>query len=113
MTEQVAQDHRLLKAIVIGLGIALVIGFGLLIWGLVSQGGRLGGDGAGGIVLPEGSQISQMALSDKMLALRLEGAGANEIVLVDVRNGRIVRRIPVTTGPAMQQPVGAPAGKSP
>jgi len=104
MTEQVAQDHRLLKAIVIGLGIALVIGFGLLIWGLVSQGGRLGSGGAEAIVLPEGAEIAQMALSDKMLALRLEGAGENEILLVDVRNGHVIRRIPVTAGAGMQQP---------
>jgi hypothetical protein len=95
MAEQVPQDFRLLKAVVIGLGLAIIAGFGLLIWGLVSQGNHIGHATMAPVVIPEGASVTQMALSDRMLALKVEGQGGEEILLVDMKSGAVLRRVPI------------------
>jgi hypothetical protein len=39
-----------------------------------------------------------MAVSDKVLALKVEGPGTQEILLLDARNGRVLRHIPISHG---------------
>ena len=86
---------RALKGVVIGMGLLIVLGMGLLVYGLAT---RLGGaaDGAGepdfGTVraaLPAGARIGAVAVQDGRIVVpvQLPGGGA-EILVFGLESGR-------------------------
>lgn len=111
MTQQVTQDHRLLKAVVIGLGLLLLLGTGALIFGLVAKGAKhspapIAAGSAEPLILPQGASIADMAVAERQIVLRVTQAEREELVLIDLQTGRVARRIPIlrTNSP----PAGTP-----
>jgi hypothetical protein len=94
---------RALKTIVIGLGVALVVGFGLLIYGLTQNWHRLAGTarlgagqgaGWGDVMLgqPAASRLRAMAAVGNHLVLHVvDTEGARErLLVVDPASGALV-----------------------
>lgn len=94
---------RALKTIVIGLGILLVVGFGLLIYGLTQNWHRLAGtprpgvaaeSGWGDVMLrqPAGTRIRGLAAAGGHVVVQLgDGEGARErLVVLDPASGAVV-----------------------
>ncbi|MCH8238499.1 MAG: hypothetical protein IIB62_00335 [Proteobacteria bacterium] len=101
---------RILKAIVIAMGILLVGGFILVISVIVYQASNIdesAGPAQGaaqaltpgaplqGAIVPKGMTISHMALDENRLAIHLTGPGGGEIRIIDLATGKLVRRIPL------------------
>jgi hypothetical protein len=102
MTQQLTQDHRLLKGVVIGLGLLIVLGFGALVIGLATKGGKVAtakapvaSADAVPLILPKDASIADMTMSERQLVLRVTMAGGEELVLIDLPSGRVVQRIPI------------------
>lgn len=98
MAQQVTQDHRVLKAIVIGLGGLLVLGFAVLVIGLIvkSKPPRPAQTSAPEpLRLPADASIVDMALADRTLVLRVKQPSGEQLVVVDLVSGAVVKRIPV------------------
>jgi hypothetical protein len=113
---------RVLKWVVIGLGIALVLCFALVIVTIVYQASHLGetrvpaGDRAaapapapahGGAAVSAsaptvalgagaGRSVAGVTLDGDRLAVHLKGPDGEEIAIVDIASGSVVRRIEVT-----------------
>lgn len=109
MVQQVAPDHRLLKAVVIVLGILLVVGFGALMAAIVirSVSPREAEPSVPvSVVLPANARIVDLALDGDGLALRIEGANGETIVVIDLTTGRIRREIAIAreTSPQIPSP---------
>lgn len=89
-----------LKTIVIGLGVVLVLGFGLLIYGLTQNWHRLARQAAGpsagwgevALRQPPAARLRAMQAMGNHLALHVsEGDGARErVVVVDPASGAVV-----------------------
>lgn len=88
----------MLKAVVIGLGVLIILGFAALIYGLAVKGGKLVKPGYEPLLLPAGAGIADMAMSERQLALRVTMGEHEEILLIDLRSGRVMGRIPVQSG---------------
>jgi hypothetical protein len=89
---------RALKAAVIVMGVLIVAGVGTIVVTIVT---RMAGPGAGvgGAVAqavldePEGTHIAGVSLATDRVAVQLQGGGADRVVVVDTRAGRVVARI--------------------
>ena len=109
---------RLLKNVVIGLGILLLLGFALVIITIVYQASQLGGDktdetaaisqtisqtGATriftGPAIAPGSKIISTSLSGSRVAITLEKNGAYSILVIDVRSGKLLSRTELAPKP--------------
>ena len=104
-----------LKGVVIGMGILIVIGMGLLVYGLVRQVDGLDGASASpasnaetprtafgeiDIPLPAGCRIAEMRPADSHLFLRLEGDGdCGRILVIDLPSGSELGRINLRPAP--------------
>jgi hypothetical protein len=101
MAQQLTQDHRLLKGIVIGLGLLIVLGFGALVVGLATKAGRpaalkpAAAVAAAPLILPKDATIAGMAMSERQLALHVTMSDGEELVLIDLQTARVVQRIPI------------------
>jgi hypothetical protein len=101
---------RLLKAFVIGMGLLIVVGGALLVWGLAHQWNRSTAQAAAtpttaetdtgyasaDIPAPSGMSLAQMATTGDRLLLRFSGPQGERIIVVDPRTGRITGNIAVT-----------------
>jgi hypothetical protein len=87
---------RMLKAIVIGMGVLIVVGSAVIVVKIAQRGG--GDDGAANagpavtpatIALPAGARVIETALDGDRIALRiaLEGGG-EQVLIIDARTGR-------------------------
>ena len=105
-----ARQVRLLKTVVIVMGILLVGGFVLVISVIVYQASNIGESAAPAqgaaravnpvapnraMIVPEGMTISHMALDENRLAVHLTGPGGGEIRIIDLGTGKLVVRIPL------------------
>ena len=101
MAEQVAQDHRRLKLVVIGLGLALVVGFFALIlgaaWKFRHKAPAATAPASLSVSLPADTRITSTALTATELALTTEGPAGRQVFVVDRRTGKL-RQI-FTVGP--------------
>jgi len=95
-----------LKTIVIALGVVLVAGFGLLIYGLTQNWHRTAGGppspaptarvpvaGATWGTIPVGAaneRIAGVTASGELVVVHITGDQGNRLVVVDPRNGRVV-----------------------
>jgi hypothetical protein len=100
---------RLLKAFVIGMGLLIVIGGALLVWGLAHQWNRSAQVGApptptdtdlgyvaAEVPAPAGMSLTQMTATSDRVLLRFSGPQGDRILVVDPRSGRITGNIAVT-----------------
>ena len=105
-----ARQVRILKRVVIAMGILLVGGFVLVISVIVYQASNPGESSGvpsaaqtrgamplpqGVLRVPEGMAITQMALDDNRLAVHLTGPRGGEIRVIDLGTGRVVATIRV------------------
>ena len=101
---------RILKIVVIAMGVLLVAGFVLVISVIVYQASNLGESAAPvqsaakpaypappapGLIVPRGMSISNMALDGNRLAVHLSGPKGSEIRIIDLGTGTVVQRIPL------------------
>ncbi|MFN3868365.1 MAG: DUF6476 family protein [Hyphomicrobiaceae bacterium] len=108
---------RVMKIVVIVLGIALVLGFFTVIGRMIYLTARTDATShvsassstpatAAAFVLPAGAEIRQMTLDGSRLALHVRdaGGGAEWIVLVDVVSGKVLNRLDIRTAPPASSP---------
>ena len=98
LSEAERRQIGVLKAVVIGLGVLIVAGLAVLLTAVVLRGGGGGGalppEKAMRVPLPAGAEVEEMQLSGHVLALRLKmPGGRRQIVVIDARRGRVLRRI--------------------
>ncbi|MFP3921451.1 MAG: hypothetical protein ACLFU3_07060 [Dichotomicrobium sp.] len=98
---------RILKIVVIGLGVLLVIGFGLLVVGLAYQATKIGeerpatdaGEPAGQaaeqvtLPVPPGAKIERIAADRGRVILHVKGPDGEQVVIVDTGQGNAVTRL--------------------
>jgi hypothetical protein len=86
-----------LKAAVVVMGVLIVAGFALLVGVLVS---RMGGGPAVPVAAmldePAGTRITSVAASAERLAVSLQGGGPDRVVVLDLRDGRVLARATLT-----------------
>jgi len=104
LSEAEQRKLRVLKGVVIGLGMLLFLGFGALLMALMLKGGGVARGLPAGeemkLAVPEGARVEEMRLSGTMLALRLKLAdGSWRVVVVDARRGRVLRQIRPSAAP--------------
>ncbi len=97
MTEADRRQVRVLTFIVVGFGVLLVAGLAVLVATVImrASGKAPGAATAAEMTLPvpRGAVVEEMRLDGNLLALRLLGVEQREIVILDVRKGRILRRL--------------------
>jgi hypothetical protein len=87
---------RFLKVLTIAMGVLIVVATTVLV---VVIARRLGGAGPAPAQIallldePAGTHIAEIASAGDRLALRLQGGGADRVVLVDPRSGAVIGRI--------------------
>lgn len=87
---------RMLKAVVIGLGVLIVIALGLIVVGIVRKfSGPAAPAAAQSAVfsLPPGARIVEMQSQPNRLVLRVHTQAGDEVDIVDTEDGRLVARI--------------------
>ena len=91
MTTDLNQNASLLKAVVIGLGVAILLAVSLIVYAVV---GRVSGSSAGPasatVALPAGSSVVSMTEEDDHLSLLIEDeAGHQQVLTIDRRSGAV------------------------
>ena len=112
--QEVPQNTRLLKIIVIVLGILLVVGFIVVIATIIIRLGSLsneteatqkaapalttaaGATGAYELPLSSGEQIKNFTLDGSRMAVHVEGPEQTRLLIVDLNSGAIVQSFLVT-----------------
>ncbi len=92
-----------LKALVIGMGVLIVLGFVVLVIGLADKFSRLdeADSGETEVPVPDGCSLAETLAEGDRLLLRLEGPadrGCAQIVVVDLESGKVVRRLHLAPG---------------
>ncbi len=92
-----------LKALVIGMGVLIVLGFVVLVIGLADKFSRLdeADSGQTEVPVPDGCSLAETLAEGDRLLLRLEGPadrGCAQIVVVDLESGKVVRRLHLAPG---------------
>jgi hypothetical protein len=102
-----ARQVRILKVVVIVMGLLLVAGFAFVVAAIVYQATRMGeSEPAGppaqamanrlgelGLPVPSGTRIEGVILDGKRMAVHLTGPNGAEIAVIDVDKGRVIARI--------------------
>ena len=102
-----ARQVRILKVVVIVMGLLLVAGFAFVVAAIVYQATRMGeSEPAGpptqvmasqlgelGLPVPSGTRIEGVTLDGKRMAVHLVGPNGAEIAVIDVDKGRMIARI--------------------
>ncbi|MEE8534630.1 MAG: hypothetical protein V3S45_01210 [Kiloniellales bacterium] len=91
---------RAVKLVVIGMGLLIVGGLMLLVYGVGTQMGKVGGGAAGfgevALPMPDGCVIADSRVEAPHLVVRLDGLaerGCQQVVLIDLDTGRVVGRL--------------------
>ena len=103
-----------IKALVIFMGLLILAGLGLLVYGLVSQvsevagpGGAVAPDAPGGfddvdIPLPTGCSVVEARIDGDRLIVRTDEPDSNEpcqkIIIIDLRSGEVLGRVQFKLG---------------
>jgi Family of unknown function (DUF6476) len=90
-------SYRMMKAVVIGLGVLIVIAVVLLVVGLAT---RLGGHGtaaqsanAGAFMLPPGAKVLTMQVANNRLIMEVEEKGVDRVLIFSTDDGHLVGQI--------------------
>jgi hypothetical protein len=93
---------RVLKIVVIVMGILLVGGFVFVMAAIVYQASKLGQGAAVGaaasgldaeLAIPSGATVGALSLDGDRLALHVQSAAGPEIVVIDLKTGKVAVRI--------------------
>lgn len=91
---------KVLKTLVAGMGVLLVIGLGLVGWGIsrnMNPSGAARPDAGSTftaeVMVPAGSRLDQMATAGDRIVLRFSGGDGDRILVVDPHNGQVTGRI--------------------
>jgi Family of unknown function (DUF6476) len=92
---------RVLKVAVIVMGILLVGGFAFVLAAIVYQASKGGQSGAGTtpagiqaeLPIPKDATVTALSLDGDRLALHVNSATGPEIVVIDLKTGRVVARV--------------------
>ncbi len=92
-----------LKVLVIGMGILIVLGLGLVAYGLVSRVSTKGAPGFGDVelALPPGCGLADARAQDGRLVVRSDGPverGCQQVFVIDIASGKILGRVRGTQG---------------
>ncbi len=96
MTEADRRQVRILTAVVVGLGVLLLVGLAVLLAVVIMRAaGKPAAPAAAEMTLPvpRGTVVEGMTLDGNMLAVRLLHPAGREIVVLDARKGRVLRRL--------------------
>ena len=98
LSEAEQRQIRVLKAVVISLGVLIVVGLIVLLTAVVMRGGggsrALPAEKAMHVPLPKGAVVEEMRLSGNVLALRIRRAdGGREVIVIDAKRGHVIRRV--------------------
>lgn len=98
-------SHRVLKTVVIIMGVMLVAGFIVLVAVIIGRAMTLGQNGSG-VASPEsavieiiqapGARLVSYVVEGKAVVAHISHVGGDEIVVIDWRQGTILRRMTVT-----------------
>jgi len=102
-----ARQVRILKILVIVMGLLLLGGFALVVAGIVYQASRFGESelagasaqamtgqsGELGLPVPSGTRIEGVTLDGKRMAVHLAGPAGTEIAVIDVEKGKVIARV--------------------
>ncbi len=98
-----SRQVRLLKIVVIAMGLLLVAGFGIVIATIVYQAmQRSGSEGEGPptaltpeliLALPANASISSITLDGDRMAVHIKGSNDSEIIVIDIEKGEVVSRV--------------------
>ena len=95
-----------LKALVIGMGIAILAIIAVIIVTLVQRMSgepeQIAGFGEVAVAVPDGCALAQAEAAEGRLILRLEGPpgrGCQQAVVVDLESGRVLGRVTAAPGP--------------
>ena len=87
---------RALKVLTVVMGVMILAGTAVLVAVIIHRaGGGTAGSATFAVVLdePAGTRIAAIAAAGDRLAVRLQGGGADRVVLVDPRSGAVTGRI--------------------
>ena len=85
-----------LKALVVVMGVLIIAGLAVIVTTIVTRATHSGAITPGAALLldePDGTHVGETAVSNGILALTLVGGGPDRVVVVDLSNGRVVRRV--------------------
>ena len=90
-----------LKVLVFGMAVLLVLGFGVLVGGIVMKAQRLDtGFGAAEVTLPPGARVVETTVSGERVIVRVAlPDGEERLQVIDVANGRTVGTIAIKRAP--------------
>lgn len=96
-----------LKALVIFMGLLIVVGLGLVVYGMASRVSDLPGTAAGfeaaAVTLPAGCSLAEARIEAGRLVLRADGpagrADCQQVILLDPESGRELGRVTVAPRP--------------
>jgi hypothetical protein len=98
---------RGLKVLVIFMGVAILVGFAVVIFTIATRLGdgavSEGGFGVAAVALPQGCLVAEMVPADERVLLRLEGPeerGCNAILVVDLETGATLGELRLGAVPA-------------
>ena len=86
---------RAIKSLVAFMGVLIIIGLGVLGYGLMNQSGKLGKAQSGStfgaevISLPAGSSVADTYVVGHQLVLRVTGAGNDRYLVLDPASGKV------------------------
>lgn len=86
------QNARLLKAVVIGLGVLILITVGLIVYKVVGGvAGMSGARSSASVAVPAGSRVVAMTQEGDHLSLLIEyGDGRQEVMTIDRKSGAVI-----------------------
>ncbi len=117
MTEEQGPNIRVLKRVVIALGVLIVISLAVVVWGVARNASKLvagdpavptaeprGGFGDVTVDAPSGSRLVGVSAAGErgLLRLRLRD-GSEKVVIVDLGTGKVLGTLVVAPGPLVQE----------
>ena len=105
MAERLDRNHATLKAIVIGMGVLIVVGFAIVVFEITRRLSNMGAEEAcpageaRALAVPQGCTLAEIAGVGERLALRLEpAASCPDLIYLDA-SGREIGRVELQVAP--------------
>lgn len=95
------RGEKLLRLAVYIMGVILVVGTIVLVVAIIKRASNLSnappaGFGDVEVPVPQGSEVARFEVDGNRLALHIKRAGANEIVIIDLKDGKVLGRVRLT-----------------
>jgi hypothetical protein len=119
MSEQAVPNIRVLKRVVIVLGVLIVVSLAIVVWGVARNAGMMmaggsdatipgtaprGGFGEVAVAVPSGSRLVGVTADGErgLLRMRLRD-GSDKVIIVDLGTGKVLGALVVDPGPLVQE----------